>query len=1055
MKQNLIIVALILLSFTSKGQLWQPLGPDNRDELGFGYSRLLWVKKYTDTLYAGLAKQGTNNAPSKFIFKKFNGSIWDTFGTPVSISGYSPAATISTCMDGSGAIYLAHRDTVKSMTNGVWSQVGNVGFAPGITNLSIKTGKADTPFVCYLSGGKVSVMKYNGAIWDSVGNRNFVTTASGYALGFDTTGSPYVAVADPTNLNRAVVMKYDGNSWITVSPFGGLSTLGAGNFILGVDSLTNDVYLHYQDAALGGVVKKYDGANWTSIGATFPSNFFVNDMCINKYGTPYINLKSSFYTWVVKYNGSSWIAVTDSTTTANNTSSTVASFSLSHDTIPILGHHYPNFADKPVVSVYDNSLWNKKGTYGFADDGIPKYSNNSSSILPNYLLITVTSNDIPHIVFSDSKYDGKLSLKKYVGGNWVYEGTPGFTSASAYPVAFEKAKNDTLIIMYSQTGTSGYKMSYYDGINFTNINSGLTNQTYPVNTAIDIDTAGIPYVLYLDPSNFNIATLKNYTNGNWNTLTTLPCTTAVQMKINSLNEVVAFYNGGANFTLAKYSNNTWTTIGSSGRNGLLKLAPNNSIFLLVNELHNQGGGPTNPISFYYVKRLNRLTSNGWSSSAAYYTTFPNYGQPPNLPESYSNVVFDTSSTPFIATVSFDSVSIKALLPSGGFTTATLPTLNWQQHIKAANFDMAFTSNNELIAAYSQGTAYALGLQLTSQPPPPQTNTTLVTYCQGDTANALTAIGQNLKWYPPNSSTPSTPIPSTAVADTFVWRVTQTDGIYESLPDSVTVIVHPRPTITIVSGIHTICAGDTTYLTTPATSAGAIYHWTHIQNINGTTVTSSYDSTNTIPVVDSGVYFVKVTPEGCSSDSVRINVLPILQPSITITGPATAIKTTPTFITTTTISNIGSYDYFLEWYINGVFFTATYGGISHIYYDKGVGNDTIFVVIKPLNTLTTSCLIPTTSNSIIIAEEIVSVNDINKTDEVSVVPNPFSNEITINSLKEEDQILLIDIMGKIVRHIRANDTNSILNTENISAGYYIVRILDKDGSVKKNIPVIKK
>ena len=119
MKQNLIIVALILLSFTSKGQLWQPLGPDNRDELGFGYSRLLWVKKYTDTLYAGLAKQGTNNAPSKFIFKKFNGSIWDTFGTPVSISGYSPAARISTCMDGSGAIYLAHRDTVKSMTNGV------------------------------------------------------------------------------------------------------------------------------------------------------------------------------------------------------------------------------------------------------------------------------------------------------------------------------------------------------------------------------------------------------------------------------------------------------------------------------------------------------------------------------------------------------------------------------------------------------------------------------------------------------------------------------------------------------------------------------------------------------------------------------------------------------------------------------------------------------------------------------------------------------------------------------------------------------------------------
>ena len=161
------------------------------------------------------------------------------------------------------------------------------------------------------------------------------------------------------------------------------------------------------------------------------------------------------------------------------------------------------------------------------------------------------------------------------------------------------------------------------------------------------------------------------------------------------------------------------------------------------------------------------------------------------------------------------------------------------------------------------------VHITGAPNPPAPTGTDVTYCQGDPSVPLTSTGATLKWYTtPTGGAPSNvaPTPSTAVAGTFNWYVSQ--GVVgctvESQRDTVTVTVNPKPGSPNIY-IPPYCSGQ---VSTP------------IQIVSGTnvlwyTASSGGVGSATIPVVNTNIagdttfYVTQTSALGCSSNRIPV------------------------------------------------------------------------------------------------------------------------------------------------------------------------------------------
>ncbi len=147
----------------------------------------------------------------------------------------------------------------------------------------------------------------------------------------------------------------------------------------------------------------------------------------------------------------------------------------------------------------------------------------------------------------------------------------------------------------------------------------------------------------------------------------------------------------------------------------------------------------------------------------------------------------------------------------------------------------------------------------------------VSYCQGDDADELTAVGENLQWYASNKTTklPGAPTPSTADAVTTTYYVTQTvDGV-ESSKAPLAVVVHPKPSKPTIAANSPVCAGEELTIST-LSMQNATYKWTGPNGFSSTNVGNTISSAS---VSDAGEYSVVVTSEfNCVSDEATKEVV---------------------------------------------------------------------------------------------------------------------------------------------------------------------------------------
>ena len=152
----------------------------------------------------------------------------------------------------------------------------------------------------------------------------------------------------------------------------------------------------------------------------------------------------------------------------------------------------------------------------------------------------------------------------------------------------------------------------------------------------------------------------------------------------------------------------------------------------------------------------------------------------------------------------------------------------------------------------------------------------VTYCRGETASPLTAIGTNLLWYtdPTGSGSPNAPTPQTSNPGSTTYYVSQTSGKCESLLSSIEVIVYPQTEAPQVVSPVTYCRGETA---SPLTAIGTNLLWYTDPTGSGSPNAPTPQTSNP----GSTTYYVSQTSGKCESplSSIEVIVYPPIHASI--------------------------------------------------------------------------------------------------------------------------------------------------------------------------------
>lgn len=267
------------------GSAWDSVGSLTNTSVGV-HSEL--VIDSNDNIY--IAYTNSSSSPTIPYVLKFDGNTWDTVGSAIVSSGF--INNLSLAIDkNTETLYCALTNfddsykprVYKSVAGGAWQPVGS-GTILDTSSLyfQIFLDYAGTPYFTGRNPDQsITVMKFNGTSWDSVGNTGFIADIDVPDIAFDSYNTPYIVTEDDAG-NYIVFYKFDGTDWVAED------TLGTGRLPSIVHSYEeNDFFVIYGDDNQGqyATVKKLDmpapyiwqNASWINGSPDSTSNVIISD----------------------------------------------------------------------------------------------------------------------------------------------------------------------------------------------------------------------------------------------------------------------------------------------------------------------------------------------------------------------------------------------------------------------------------------------------------------------------------------------------------------------------------------------------------------------------------------------------------------------------------------------------------------------------------------------------------------------------------------------------------------------------------------------------------
>lgn len=562
------------------------------------------------------------------------GGSWVNVGN----AGFSAGAVEQTSLviDSDLNQYVAFRDNSKggkmtvmkydaSLASPKWINVGKPGFTPGAVGgtqndyfFSLKLDSKGTPYVAFLdtkNNKSVSVMKYNGKAWVSVGKAGFTSSKLTHvAFGIDSKDLLYIAFPDTSSGNNMTVMNYDSKlpatNWNFVgNP--GFSGRG-GSMYPTIAFNSNDVpFVGYADVDGKATVKKFDSSvpKWIDVGIPSFSvdGVWSTTLAIDSNDAPYLafadNANGNKAT-VMKYDGAKWVNL--GKPGFSPSTAFYPSFALDYKNTPYIGFMDQGNSFKATVMKYDGSEWATVGLPGF-----------SPSTVWNTSLALDSSGEV-YISFKDADQKNKLTVMKYEGdGKSCENDILTFSIAGKQGVIDQTSRTIDIRVPYGSKITSltpSLLLSDYATVspksnavnNFTKnkyyVVKGQNKscvKTYEVNVTVNsweevgtpgfsqgevryvstaLDSKGVPYVAFSEDtgSTYNDMSVIKYNSATkaWENVGSRGFTpgeaTEGAMAINPKSGVpyVAFTDGTKNLKLSVMlydsSSSNWYNVGSSG-----------------------------------------------------------------------------------------------------------------------------------------------------------------------------------------------------------------------------------------------------------------------------------------------------------------------------------------------------------------------------------------------------------------------------------------------------------------------------------------------------------
>ena len=158
------------------------------------------------------------------------------------------------------------------------------------------------------------------------------------------------------------------------------------------------------------------------------------------------------------------------------------------------------------VMKLENNHWTYVGQPGFAGN----FYDNVGAVGMSF------SNDTPYVYFRDDEYDGKASVLKFDGANWVSVGPRGFSdSAIAFGnIVVSEGVPFVVFRDYYEVPTNfAIKVMKFDGMNWVYVGNPEINSpsNFPALFFFN-DTA---FVTYMDNNNSSRAGIKKFNGNNW------------------------------------------------------------------------------------------------------------------------------------------------------------------------------------------------------------------------------------------------------------------------------------------------------------------------------------------------------------------------------------------------------------------------------------------------------------------------------------------------------------------------------------------------------------
>lgn len=356
-----------------------------------------------------------------------------------------------------------------------WYELGSPNFSSGINNeyQNIVLDNNGTPYVTFEDGNSISVMKYDGQNWVSVGLPQFYTNSKLPKLAISSNGTAYVAFQDLiTNNGKASVLKFDGSNWVAVGSLG-FTPGEIDNIDIGFDSedslyVTYEYYHGINDPNVVGV-SKFSNNGWVQVEAIFDA--LRPNLAFAPWGVVYLTYTydsgGTPHQYIKKYFGGTWSQLIFSSSTNSN-----------H-----LELEY--FNDKLFLlegTTVGNSLLHRMDSDGDNSSHLISYSSGYPNTIGRNARMAFDSEGTPYAVFRDNQ--NKTSVYKYIDFNWNEVGNIGFSVENTYHQDIAIDSNDNLYVVYQE-----WENGNTTAMKLCNVSDNVTQNE----NILTVDVTGLEY----------------------------------------------------------------------------------------------------------------------------------------------------------------------------------------------------------------------------------------------------------------------------------------------------------------------------------------------------------------------------------------------------------------------------------------------------------------------------------------------------------------------------------------------------------------------------------